>query len=820
MIRDIQFGLKLLWKDRGYAATAILTLGICLGVNAAVFTIVHSVLLKPLPVPDSARIVLMSNQYPKAEGRTGLSISSSVPDYYDRLRDMTVFEDQAMYTSTTLIVNVNDAPELVDGLQGTPSLFRLLKVSPVLGRIFDESEGQSDNDLKVILSYGLWQQLYGGKNDIIGKQLRMGARFRTIVGVMPPDFQFGGSGRRFYVPLTFSDQQKSDDSRHSNGWTNIGRLKPVATIEQAQQQVNALNAANLELFPEYKSFLNGAGFYTRVDRLQDVMVRSVRNTLYLLWGGAAFVLLIGTVNITNLTLARCNGRMKELSTRLAIGASRPQVARQLMFEGLLLTLAGALGGILTAFGMLRAVETIGLNQLPRANEIQIDFTVIGATLAVAVAIGALIGLVALAHLFKVNLTTVLVEDGRTVTSGRKAKTVRRVLVVAQVGFAFILLLGSVLLVASFRNLLAVDPGFKPNGVITAGVYMGSVNYPNDSAVRSFTSRLLDSIRNIPGVLHAGGTTTLPFSGRSNNVIVPEGYRMRNGESAVSPYRITITPGYLEAMGVPLLRGRLFDEHDSETGPAVIIIDEELAQKFWPGADPIGKRAYVPDTPQDLTGPNDHTKWLTVVGVVGTIRLEDLAQRSTAGAYYFPTAQDVQRGFSLAIKTTGDPTDTIRALRARIKELDRTMLLSFVRTMDEYTALSLNQRRTTMLLATGFAIVSLFLSAIGIYGVLSFLVTQRFREIGIRIALGSPSLGIFALVLREGALLVAGGLVVGLIGTAWLDQVLQNQIYGLRTLDSVVTAIVITILGTIALAACWLPARRAMRVDPVTVLNRQ
>jgi putative ABC transport system permease protein len=284
--------------------------------------------------------------------------------------------------------------------------------------------------------------------------------------------------------------------------------------------------------------------------------------------------------------------------------------------------------------------------------------------------------------------------------------------------------------------------------------------------------------------------------------------------------MTITPGYLEAMGVPLLRGRLFDEHDSEAGRAVIIVDDELAQKFWPGTDPIGKRAYVPDTPQDLQGPNDHTKWLTVVGVVGTVRLEDLAQRSTAGAYYFPAAQDVQRGLSLAIKTTGNPADTLRALRARINELDSTMLLSFVRTMDEYTALSLMPRRTTMLLATGFAIISLFLSAIGIYGVLSFLVTQRFREIGIRIALGSTSLRIFALVLREGTLLVAGGLVLGIIGAAWLDQALQNQIYGLQTLDPVVTAIVISILGLIALAACWLPARCAMHVDPVKVLNRQ
>jgi hypothetical protein len=300
----------------------------------------------------------------------------------------------------------------------------------------------------------------------------------------------------------------------------------------------------------------------------------------------------------------------------------------------------------------------------------------------------------------------------------------------------------------------------------------------------------------------------------------EGYTMQAGESMVSPARATITTGYFEAMGIPLLRGRLFNERDNASAPAVIMIDERLAQKFWPGTDPVGKRMYVPDTPQDLAGPNERTQWLTVIGVVSAVRLEDLSAQTMTGAYYFPTEQQPQRSLTLAIKTAGDVAPVLQALRARVKEFDLTMVLVNERTMNEYAALSLISRRTTMLLAMSFAVVSLFLCAVGIYGVLSFLVTQRFREIGIRIALGSTSLGIFSLVLREGMILIACGLALGFAGTAALDQTLQSQIFGLGTMDPIVMALMMLILGLVALAACSVPARRATQVDPVAVLNQQ
>ncbi len=819
MIRDIRFGLRVLWRDRGYAATAIITLAICLGANTAIFTIVNSVLLRPLAVPGSNRILLMSNQYPKA-GTGGNSTNSAVPDYYDRLRDVNAFEEQAVYNSAYRVIQIDGSPELVRGMTATPSLFRLLKVAPIQGRVFDESEGETANETRIILSYGLWQQLYGGK-PVVGQQLRMGRLF-TIVGVMPKSFEFVDPEARFWIPLAFTPKQKSDDERHSNGLHNIGRLKPGATLQQAQQQVDALNAANLERFPQFKQLLINAGFHTRVERLQDSLVVPFKERLYLLWGGAIFVLLIGAVNIANLSLARSNLRLRELSTRLALGAVRSRLARQLIVESSLLALTGGIGAIFVGSLILRALATIGLDRIPRAGEIHMDATAVGAALSVSLIAGFMIGLVPIAHLFKMDLNALLREDSRTGTGARKTQALRRVLVTAQIAFACVLLVGSGLLLASFRNLLAVDPGFQPDGVMTFSVGIYGSAHKTDDDVHAFTNHLLDGIRSVAGVAAVGATTTVPLSGNvSENVIIAEGHEIKPGESMVAPATIVVTPGYFEAMHTPLKRGRYFNDHDTGTSPAVVIIDERLAQKFWPGADPIGKRMYVPQTPDDLVKTDEKTRWLTVAGVVHEVRLEDLAPRSDSpGAYYLAAAQEVRRDLIIVIRTSADPAAVLRSVRSEVQKLDPGMLLTNIRTMAEYTDLSLISRKAEMLLSLAFAMVSLFLSAVGIYGVLAYLVTQRSREIGIRVALGSTARGIFALILREGLWLVGGGLLVGLAGTLALRRVLQSRIYGLGAFDPFVIGIVLLTLGTVALAACSLPARRATKVDPIVVLNQQ
>ena len=808
--------MKALWKDRGFSTTAILTLAVCLGANVAIFTIVNSVLLRPLPVPESERIVFISNQYPGAGVPEIWSVG--IPDYLDRRRQMTnVFEEEAMFRSEDQTVDLNGTPERVKGMRITASMFPLLRISPAIGHAFTEADGEPGNEQKVILSYGLWQQLYGGNKDVVGKDLRINGRPKTIVGIMPRDFTFDAKVR-LWLPYAFTEREKSDDSRHSNNSSEIARLRPGATIQQAQAQVDAMNAANLERFPKSKPFLINAGFHTQVRWLQNVLVQDVKSMLYLLWAGAAFVLLIGGVNIANLALARANVRRKEIATKLALGGSRLQVARSLLVESVILALAGGAGGFVFGAAVLRSLGAIGLDEIPRASEIHFSLAVILFALATSVVAGILIGLVPVAHLSQIKLSTVLREETRTGSGGTRSRALRRGLVVAQVGLACVLLIGAGLLLASFRKLLAVDPGFKSDGVITISTALPQVKYPDDKW-RPFMNRTFEALRSIPGVRSAGATTSIPFGGRfDKNVILAEGYTMKPGESVIAPMQVEVSPGYFETMTTPLKRGRYFNEHDSSDAPPVAIIDERLAQKFWPGADPIGKRMYEPGD-DDLTKITTRTKFWTVVGVVADVQLADLTgEKQPVGTYYFSLDQSPSPRFTLAVKTTMDPAALTKTLRAEMAKIDSDVPLFEIRTMDERTQLSLTQRRAAMILGLAFASVALFLSAIGIYGVLTYLVTQRTREIGIRIALGSSAGSVFKLVIREGMLLVAIGLVVGLSGAAGMRSFIQSQIFGVGAMEPSVISLVVAGLTAVALAACVLPARRATRVDPASVLN--
>jgi len=713
---------------------------------------------------------------------------------------------------------VNGTPERMKGMRVTPSTFPLLRMSPAIGHAFAEADGELGNEQKVILSYGLWQQLYGGKKDIVGTDLRINGQPKTIVGVMAREFIFLDPKVRLWLPAAFSDREKSDDSRHSNNWSEIARLRPGATMQQVQAQVDAMNAANLERFPQFKPFLLNAGFHTQVRWVQDVLVRNVKSMLYLLWAGAAFVLLIGGVNIANLALARANIRRKEIATKLALGGSRLQVARSLLVESVILGLAGGAAGFIFGAAVLRSLGTIGLDEIPRATEIHFSLVVILFALATSVVAGVLIGLVPVAQLSQIKLSTVLREETRTGTGGTRSRAMRRALVVAQVGLACVLLIGAGLLLASFRKLLAVDPGFKSGGVITISTALPQVKYPSEKW-GPFMNRTFDALRALPGVRSAGATTSVPFGGAFNkNVILAEGYRMGPGESVIAPMQVEVSPGYFEAMGTPLKRGRYFNEHDKPDAMRVAIVDERLARKFWPGQDPIGKRMYEPGD-DDLTKITGKTRFWTVVGVVADVQLVDLTgEEQPVGTYYFSLDQLPSARFTLAIKTTMDPAALAKTLRDEMTKIDSDIPLFDIRTMDERTDLSLRQRRAAMILGLAFASVALFLSAIGIYGVLTYLVTQRTREIGIRIALGSSAGSVFKLVIREGMLLVAIGVILGLAVAVALRTYFQSQIFGVRALEPSVISLVLASLVIITLASCVLPAQRATRVDPATVLN--
>jgi predicted permease len=548
----------------------------------------------------------------------------------------------------------------------------------------------------------------------------------------------------------------------------------------------------------------------------------VRSTLYLLWGGVVFVLLVGAVNVTNLMLVRSSARMRELATRHALGASLSRIARQLLTETWLLALTGAALGLALGWAGVRALSVFGLDATPQGTSVAIDGTVVAFTLVLALALTLLIGLIPIVGLRHINLSQTFREEGRSGTSGRGSRLVRRALVTAQVAFAFMLLIGAGLLLASFQRVLAVQPGFEVSHVLTGTVNPPSARYKGDDELRAFWTRLMDRVRALPGVEAAGITSSIPLSNdTSDSVILAEGYVMKPGESLIAPFRATVSPGYFEAMRIPLVRGRLFTASDDERAPKVVVIDERLAKRFWNGQDPIGRRLWKPEAPQELeSGPTKDSHFFTVVGVVGNIRLTGLTEKEPVGAYYFPAAQDVDRGMVMAVRTAADPTTIIGSIREQVRQIDPELPFYSVKPMAQRLDESLVSRRAPMLLAALFGGIALFLAAVGIYGVLAYQVGQRRKEIGIRLALGSDGRRVFTLIVSEGLALLGAGLVLGLAGAFAIRGAMATQLYGVQPLDPAVLLIVTVVLGAVAFLACAVPARRAARIDPLVALTDQ
>ncbi|HXY41588.1 MAG TPA: ADOP family duplicated permease, partial [Vicinamibacteria bacterium] len=763
------------------------------------------------------RVVLMSNLYPKA----GVvdSSNSGVPDYFDRLRAVPALQEQALFDHSSAAVGLDGLPVRIRLARVTPSFFRVFPVAPEHGRTFTEAEGEVGNDKKVLLSRGLWQRLFGGDPVAIGRELRLDGQPHTIVGVMPASIEALDPGVLAWKPLAFTPEDRSDQRRHSNGVWNVGRLRPGARLEQVQAQVDALNAANLERFPQFREVLGNAGFQTRVVRLQDHLVRQVRPTLYLLWGGALFVLLIGVLNLGNLALVRTRARLKELVTRRALGAGAAQLASQLVVESVLLAWVAAILGLGLAAVALRTLGQFDLQDLPHGAGIGIGVPVVAFLVLLSTLVGMAMGLVPLLRLLTANLTLVLREEGRATTGGRGARALRRSLVVTQVASTFVLLAGAALLLVSFRQVLQVDAGFVGERVWTASVSLPPSRYGDEAARRAFVDEALRRVRAVPGVLAAGVTNTIPLGENHNDsVILAEGRAMKPGESIISPNCVNLTPGYFEAMGVHLVRGRFFAESDTASSPRVVIVDEKLASRFWPGQDPLGRRLYRPSDASDLVATSAKTIFYTVVGVVRDVRLNDLAEGPRAvGSYFFPVAQDDVDLATFAIKTAGRPESVARPLRATIGSLDAELPVFDGRSMETRVESALLNRRSPALISLAFGVVALALSAVGIYGVLAYLVSQRSREIAIRMAIGSTAAQVFTLVFREGAGLLVAGLVGGGLGALALSRTVSGLLFGVRATDPLVIAAALCVLVGVALIACALPARRATRIDPVAAL---
>lgn len=824
-LKDLKFGAKLLVREKGFTLTVLVTLAVAIGANAAVFSIVRSVLLKPLPYPDSERLVSIHNSYPNAGV---VSVGGSVPDYYDRQQQVPALDEVAIYRFEGQTVGEPGSTRRLRAIRGTPSLLPMLGARPEHGRLFTGEEGELGNEKKAILTYGLWQELYGGDEGVIGHDLRVNGLPYEIVGILPESFLFLTPEVRLFVPAAFTAEQKSDDSRHSNNWQMLARLAPAATLADAQAQIDALNAANFERFPDMAPLLRNAGFHTLVVPWRDDLTRDLRGTLHLLWGGVGFVLLIACVNIANLLLVRSQVRLKELAIRSSMGAGRARIARQLLTETLLLTFVGGSLGVLLGHTALSVLRSFGIEELPRGSEIRMDPVSVALTFAGALVIGMVLALIPVARMIHMNLSDVIHQEGRTSTGGRATRALRKGLVVVQVGFALVLLIGAGLLLASFLRVSEVDPGFRAPGVFTASLSLPGTRYARGrtqgreqfSDRVAFAKRALAAIRSLPGVERAGLISDIPFGGSySDSVIVAEGYQMQPGESLISPSRVSVSPGYFEAMGIPLRQGRLFDDRDDEEAPGVVIVDERLARKFWPSGDAVGQRMYTPSSSEDLVHPGPTATWYTVIGVVGSIRERGLVESDDRiGMYYFPYSQEPTSFFTLALRTPSRADAMAAAVRSAIASIDPELPLFDVHTMEERVEDSLLTRRTSLLLSGSFGLIALLLAALGVYGVLAYLVSQRTREIGIRMALGSTTRSTFELVLREGATIVGVGLALGLVGVLTLGQVLEGQLYGVKAADPTVLLAVGGALAAIALVASAIPARRASRIDPVVALR--
>lgn len=819
VLGDLRVGVRLLWRDKAFTLTAGLTLAVCIGANVALFSVIRGVLLKPLALPDADRVVVAGNIYPGA----GIHdpIGAAAPDYFDRLRDVTVFTDQAVFRRGDRSVDQGGTPVNVEGMAVTPSFFRVAGVDAQLGRTFTDQEEIAGNEFAVVFSDSFWRSHFAGEPAVVGRSIRLDGRPYSVVGVMPPGFDPTDDDIELWTPIVFTPRERTDDSRHSNSLAYVARLKAGATPQQAQAQIDVLNAANLDRFPAFRELLVNAGFRTIVSRLQDQMVRDVRETLYLMWGGSLFVLLIGCVNVANLALVRSRVRMKELATRLALGAGTWRVARQLAIEHLVLSCGAAAVGIAIGAVALQAMGALSLQDLPRAHDIRLDATVVLSTLAAAVAIGLVLGLIPVAATLSSNVLGVLREEGRTSTTGRGAQSLRRVLVVAQVGCAFLLLIGAGLLFASFRKVLEVDPGFTTRGVLTGAVSLPGARYTDASAFGRFTSEAVRRVRALPGVKAAGATDSLPLgNSASASAILAEGYKARPGESLLAPAEVRVSDGYFEAIGAKLLAGRFFTERDGPGATRVIIVDDRLARRYWPDQNPLGRRMYRPsDDADEPAAITRKTEFLTVVGVVSEMKLRNLTDSDKlVGAYFIPLAQEPQDGLTFVLRTDADPATLSGALRREVAAIDPQLPVFEMQPMSYWTDRSLANRRSPALLSIAFGFVALFLSAIGIYGVLAYLVTQRRKEIGIRVALGSNAAGVFRLILREGLVLVAAGLVVGGIGSFLMRRSLESQLFGVTASNPMVLLLVSAVLAVVALIACVVPARRATRIDPLIALT--
>ena len=817
MIRSLRLAIHQFRRERAFTATVLGTLAVCVGANAAIFSVVHTVLLSPLPYPDADRLVVLMNSYPGAGSPRG---SAGAVDYFLRRGRVQAFEELAQYQSYGHTVGEAGSTVRMRSMRVTPSFFPLLSVRPMIGRTFRDDEMDPGDEQVVVLSNAFWQEQFAGDPAVLEHDLRVDGRPYRIVGVLQPGFRVPQNDQpRFFVPIPYTLEERGIENWHSNNYQMLAKLRPGVTVRQAKTENDAFNASLIAEWPvpNGPQLLEDVGYEMLILPAHEDLVRDVQPALYLLWGGVVFVLLIGCVNIANLILARSHVRIRETATRLALGARRSRLAREMVTQSLVLAGAGGLLGVGVGMACTRLLATFGAADLPRGADIAMDPTVLAFTLGLAVLAGLVFGAIPALQLARADLRAVLHSENRGVTGDKRTLWIRTSLVTAQVALAFVLLVGAGLMLASFRSAMSVEPGFQPEGVLTARISLPGARYPGAEDRRQFVEGLLGELQTEPGIRHVGFTTQVPFTGsNSSSVIFPEGYAPPPGESLLSPFQTWIAGDYFQAMGIPLLDGRTFEPADGGADRRVIILDQWLARRYFGTVSPVGKRMIWGNVPgQDA----DERNILTVVGVVSSIRQNELTTSpgDQVGAYYLPYRQNPGSFVSVVARAAGNPLALTPRLREQVTRRDGELPLFDIATMRGRVDASLSNRRSSMFLFLGFAAVALFLAAIGLYGVLAYAVAQRKREMGIRMALGGSTREIFMIIVRHGARITGLGLVAGGIVAALMSGLIRSLLYGVQPLDPVVLAAVAIVLGVVAMIACAVPAFQATRLDPVRAL---
>ena len=815
LLNDARYSIRMLRKNPGFAVVAVIALALGIGATSAIFSVINAVLLRPLPFKDPAGLVRIWGKIDKA----GIPKNwISQPELLDLKEQNQTFEDIAAYESGGANLSGSGDPVRVNMASVSASLFPILGIQASVGRTFLEEEDKPGNDKVVLVGNALWRSRFGADPSLIGQTLALSGTSYTVIGIMPAGFQFPDQDD-LWVPLAIDIANL--DNRGNHGLEVVARLKPGVTPPQAQADLTNI-AATLE--QRYPNNYGDSGWGLYPVSMLDELVGNVRPALYVLLGAVGFVLLIACANVANLLLARASAREKEVAIRAAMGARRGRLIQQLLTESVILAAIGTTLGLALAYLGVKLFVTVGPSEIPRIQEIGLDARVVGFSVLMAVVTGIAFGLAPAIQISKPDLHDSLKEGGRGSTSGRHR--LRNVLVVSEVAIALVLLAGAGLMIKSFQRLLQVNMGFRTEKTLTLRLTIPPTTYKENAQIAGFYRQLLDKVKALPGVESAGAISHLPLSGSySSGSTAVEGadtdetLKSFQGIPYIEADRRSVSPDYFSTMGIALKAGRLFTDADNESAPPVAVVDESFQRRFWPNGSAVGKRFIA-----RFNNPND-IQWGQIVGVVAHVRHYGVDQvkqfalgQEGREQAYFPYPQRPSNRMYLAIKTSVEPLSLTSAVRGAVLSLDRDVPLYQVKTMDQLVTTSLAQRQLNMILFAAFSAIAMILAAVGIYGVMSYSVTQRTHEIGIRTALGAQQRSVLGLVVRQGMTLALAGIGIGLAFAVALTRLMTTLLFGVSATDPITFAAISVILTGVALVACLVPARRATKVDPMVALR--